>query len=120
MTKILIYQGYGYLGFRFRKLGISGTTSPPNARLVHSYDNLLLYEHRYLAQLQVFASGEHFLSASVKFFVQNRLAVEANLLTVAEVRGGAPGPGREGYCGVGGQGDFPRKLENFVSMARRF
>ena len=89
-----IYQADGYIGFRFPNLAISVTISPPNARLVDRYDNLLLYEHRYLAQLQVFASGKHFVSALVIFFVQNLLAIATNLLTVAEVRGGAPGGGR--------------------------
>ena len=68
MTKTLIYQGYGYIGFRFPNLDIGATMSPPNARLFDSYDNLLLPAHRLLAQIATGASGEYFAFASVRIF----------------------------------------------------
>ena len=77
MTIILIYQRDGYIDISFPPAHIGAAASPPNARLFVGYDNLILCEHRSLAQLEVFASGEHFLSASVKISVQTRLAPEA-------------------------------------------
>ena len=68
--KSLIFLSTGYIGIPFPNAHISVTISPLDARLFDSYNDLLLPGHRWLDQLAVFASGEHFASASVKIFDQ--------------------------------------------------
>ena len=66
----MIYLGYGYIEISFPNPHTSAFIGPPNARLFDGYDDLLLPGHRLLAQLPLFASGEHFVAASIKIFQQ--------------------------------------------------
>ena len=67
MTKLLLYQGYGSVGLPFPAEATSVANGPLNARLFDSYDELLLVMHRWLAQIAMGASREHFVSASMIF-----------------------------------------------------